>query len=199
MNNNDFELEGMREQMAALKKKLNKQEIVNDRIIRQSMNKAAGSINRTYFWIIILGIVMIPYGYWAFVMLSGLSIPFWIGSSVLMLICAGATLYNKRNLNDANLMSNNLVEVRRRIARAKKFDNDFLLFGIPAILIWLGWFFYEVYKVNNNQLDQPMFWGGCVGGIIGTAIGLAIHFKNQRQYKEIIEQLDDLTENELTE
>ena len=47
MDNNDFELENMRQQMATLKKKLDKQEIVNDHIIRQSMKKAAGSINRT--------------------------------------------------------------------------------------------------------------------------------------------------------
>ncbi|MBR5687838.1 MAG: hypothetical protein IKX36_07760 [Prevotella sp.] len=199
MNNNDFELENMREQMAALKKKLDKQEIVNDHIIRQSMTKAAGSINRTYFWVIILGILMIPYGYWVFVMLAGFSIAFWIGTSIFMLVCAGATYYNKRNLNDANLMSNNLVETRRRIARAKKFDNDWLLFGIPALLVWLAWFFYEIYKLNHDLFYQPMFWGGCVGGVIGAVIGLSIHFKNQRQYKEIIDQIDDMTENELTE
>ena len=37
-------------------------------------------------------------------------------------------------------------------------------------------------------------WGACVGAVIGTAIGLSIHFRNQRQYKEIIEQIDDVTE-----
>lgn len=194
MNNNDFEFENMREQMATLKKKLEQQEIVNDHFIRQSMKKAAGNINRTYFWVIILGLVMIPYGYWAFVMLSGLSVAFWIGTSILMLICAGATYYNKRNLNDANLMANNLVDARRRIARAKKFDNDFLFFGIPAILVWLAWFFYELYKIDNDLFNQPMSWGACVGAVIGTAIGLSIHFRNQRQYKEIIEQIDDVTE-----
>ncbi|MBR4387698.1 MAG: hypothetical protein IKT00_00740 [Prevotella sp.] len=194
MSNNDFEFENMREQMATLKKKLEQQEIVNDHIIRQSMKKAAGNINRTYIWVIALGLLMVPYGYWAFVMLSGLSVAFWIGTSILMLVCAGATYYNKRNLNDANLMTNNLVDVRRRIARAKKFDNDFLFFGIPAILIWLAWFFYELYKIDNDLFNQPMSWGACVGAVIGTAIGLSIHFKNQRQYKEIIEQIDELTE-----
>ena len=63
MNNNDFDLETMREQMAALKKKLEKQEIVNDHYIRQSMRKAVGNINRTYMWLIVLGLLMIPYGY----------------------------------------------------------------------------------------------------------------------------------------
>ena len=37
--NNDFELENMRQQMQTLKNKLNKQEIVNDRLMRRSMTK----------------------------------------------------------------------------------------------------------------------------------------------------------------
>ena len=40
----DMELEAMREQMNMLKNKLQQQEIVNDRIIRQSMKRTAFSI-----------------------------------------------------------------------------------------------------------------------------------------------------------
>jgi hypothetical protein len=191
---NDFELENMRQQMATLKKKLDKQEIVNDHIIRQSMKKAAGSINRTYLWLIVLGLLMVPYGYWVFVKELNFSIAFWIGTSIFMLACTGANYYNKRNVNDANLMSNNLVDARRRMVRAKKFENDWLFVGIPLLVMWLAWFFWEAYKINNNLFNEPISWGACVGAVIGVAIGLSIHFKNQRQYKEIIEQIDELTE-----
>jgi hypothetical protein len=186
----------MRQQMETLKKKLDQQEIVNDRFIRQSMKKTAGDINRTYIWLIILGVVMVPYGYWAFVVLSHFSIAFWIATSILMLVCAGATYYNKRNLSDANLMTNNLVDVRRRMARAKKFDADWLFFGIPAIIVWLGWFFYEVYNQNHELISNPLFWGGCVGGVIGAIIGFSIHFKTQRQYQQIIDEIEDITAGE---
>ena len=37
MNNENFDLENMRLQMETLKKKLDQQEIVNDRMIRHSM------------------------------------------------------------------------------------------------------------------------------------------------------------------
>ena len=60
--------------------------------------------------------------------------------------------------------------------------------------MWLAWFFWEAYKINNNLFNEPISWGACVGAVIGAAIGLSIHFKNQRQYKEIIEQIDELTE-----
>ena len=193
MNNNDFELENMRQQMETLKNKLNQQEIVNDRFIRHTMKSTAGDIKRTYIWLIILSVVMVPYGYWAFVVLSNFSVAFGVATSIFMLVCGGATYYNKRNLTDSNLMTNNLMEVGRRMARAKKFDADWLFFGIPCIILWLAWFFYEVYKQNHDVLTHPMFWAGCVGGIIGAIIGFSIHFKTQRQYQDIIDQIEDVT------
>ena len=193
-NMNETQFDDMRQQLTTLKNKLNQQEIVNDRLIRHSMKKTAGDINRTYIWLIVLAIVMVPYGYWAFVVLSHFSVPFWIATSILMLVCGGATYYNKRNVSDTNLMTNSLVDVRRRMARAKKFDADWLFFGIPAAILWVGWFFYEVYKQDHDLLCHPLFWGGCIGGILGAVSGLSIHFKTQRQYQDIIDQIEDLTQ-----
>ena len=99
-------------------------------------------------------------------------------------------------MNDGNLMTNNLVEVRRRMASAKKFDANWLFFGIPASILWLAWFFYEVYKQNHDLLCHPMFWAGCVGGILGAIGGLSIHFKTQRQYQDIIDQIEDITKGD---
>ena len=191
--NENFELENMRQQMETLKKKLDQQEIVNDRFIRQSMKKNADNIIRRYHILMAIGLIMIPYGYWCFVKISGFSIAFWIVTCIFMLICAGATYYNSRNVSDTNMMRNSLVDVRRKMARAKKFDADWLFFGIPAVILWLAWFFYEVYKIDNTLLEQGLFWGGCVGGVIGAVIGLKTHFKTQRQYQEIIDQIEDIT------
>ena len=196
MTNENFELENMRQQMTTLKSKLDKQEIVNDRLIRYSMKNTAGNINRRYTITMILGLLMIPYTYWVFIKLSGFSIAFWLFTCVFMLICVGATYYNSRNISDANLMTNNLLDVRRRMARAKKFDANWLYFGVPGILIFIGWFMYDVYQRNNGELNDGLFWAGVVGGIIGTIIGFSIHFKTQRQYQEIIDQIEDLTANE---
>ncbi len=189
----DTQLEEMRQQMQTLKNKLEKQEIVNDHMIRHSMKKTAGNISRRYYFIMVLCLLMIPYSYWAFVMLSGYSIAFWIFTCFVMLTCLGATYYNSRNLSDSNMMTNNLVDVRRRMARAKKFDADWLFFGIPVIIIFLGWFMYETYQLHDGDLANGLFWGGCIGGILGAIGGLSLHFKTQRQYQEIIDQIEDLT------
>ena len=173
--NENFDFENMRQQMTTLKNKLNQQEIVNDRLIRRSMKDTAGNINRRYTIVMILGLFMIPYTYWVFIKLSGFTVAFWL------------------NISDSNLMTNNLLDVRRHMARAKKFDANWLFFGIPGIIIFMGWFMYETYQTQGGGIDNPFFWGGCFGGIIGAIIGFMMHFKTQRQYQDIIDQIEDLT------
>jgi membrane associated rhomboid family serine protease len=92
------------------------------------------------------------------------------------------------------MMHRNLVDAGKKVARAKKFDADWLFFGIPSVILWFGWFVYEIYKMNNGSLDEGLFWGGVVGGIIGAIAGFRIHFKTQRQYQEIIDNIEELTE-----
>ena len=193
---NDMELESMRQQMTKLKNKLNQQEIVNDRLMRRSMRNEVNTITRRYYIIMVIALFMVPYGYWCFVKLCGLSLFFWIVTSIFMLICTGATFYNSRKISDPNLMNRNLVEARKKVASAKKFEANWLFFGIPAVVLWLGWFLYEVYQIHGGAIDNGFFWGGCIGGIIGAIWGISLNFRTQRQYQEIIDQIEDLTKGE---
>ena len=191
---NETQFEDMRQQMNTLKKKLDEQEILNDHLMRRSMRNEVNTITRRYYIIMAIGLFMVPYGYWCFVKLCGLSLFFWIATSIFMLICVGATFYTNRKISDPNLMNHNLVEARKKVASAKKFEADWLFFGIPAVVLWLGWFMYEVYQIHGGALDNGFFWGGCIGGIIGAICGLSFNFKTQRQYQDIIDQIEDLTQ-----
>ena len=149
-NMNETQFEDMRQQLNTLKKKLGEQEIVNDRLIRRSMKQEANKISRRYNIIIALCILMIPYTYVVFRMNLGLSLAFWIGTSIFMLICAGATYYNSQNVTNANMMSKNLIEVGQKMARAKKFDANWLFFGIPAVIVWLACLVWELYQQDAD-------------------------------------------------
>ena len=190
--NENFDLENMRQQMTTHKNKLNQQEIVNDRLVRRSMRNEVNTIARRYYIIMAVGLFMVPYGYWCFVKLSGLSIFFWIITSIFMLVCTGATFYTCHKINDPNLMNRNLVEARKKVASAKKFEANWLFFGIPAVVLWMSWFLYETYLIHGGAFSNGLFWGGCIGGIIGAICGLSINFKTQRQYQDIIDQIEEL-------
>lgn len=186
----DYELDEMRQQMAILKDKLEEQTIVNDRFIRRSIKHGVSTINKRYLVLGIIALVMIPYGYWAFVMLNGLSVGLWLAMCALMLIVVGFMYYNSRDLCDNNLMGGNLLEVKRKVALAKKRDANWLWFGIPMAILWASWAVYEMaQKTGESEYLVPCC---IVGVIIGALVGLKVHLKTQRCYRDIIEQIEDL-------
>ncbi|MBR1687549.1 MAG: hypothetical protein IJ710_03335 [Prevotella sp.] len=192
--NNDFELENMRQQMAMLKKKLEQQEIVNDRIIRKSMKRNVVNINRRYYAVSVLCLLMIPYGYWAFVRLNGMSVGFWAATSILMIIAFVYTLITGKHLRSKDLLNDDLLVARQKIARAMKLDHQWLKIGIPLGILWIGYFCYESFRIKELVNDGlTMCYLGIICGAVGAAVGLKIHFKTQRQYQDIIDQIEDLT------
>ncbi len=190
MNNNDFE--EMRQQMNILKEKLQKQEIVNDRVFRRSMRRNVKGINRRYTIVSVLCILMVPYSYWAFVKLTGMSIWLWLATCILMLIVFVYTQYTGRYLN-SRVYEKDLVQARIKMAKAKKLDQDWLKIGIPLIILWLAYFGYEMWKVTGGEDSIYIVVMCVVCALLGGAVGLKVHFKNQDDYTQIIEEIDDFT------
>ena len=108
--------------------------------------------------------------------------------------CIIYTYYNTKDIMRPSLMQEDLLEVRRKVARAKKLDSQWLLIGIPFIVLWISWFAYEAYKVNGMEGLMGFGIAALIGGTIGGIIGFRLHFKTQRQYQEIIDQTEELTE-----
>lgn len=190
----DTQFEEMRKQMEMLKSKLDKQEIVNEKILRKSMRKNAKNISRRYTALVVLALLMIPYAYYVFVSMMGYSIGFWIATVVFMLISCGYTVWNGKDLYNGNLMEKSLLVVRQKMALAKKRDNQWMLFGIPMLILWLAYFVYEVYQKGGAEEVHTLLMASAFGGAVGLILGLTIHFKTQREYQEIIDQIEEMTE-----
>ncbi|MBR6490161.1 MAG: hypothetical protein IKT03_06465 [Muribaculaceae bacterium] len=187
----DFELDEMRQQMAILKDKLEKQTIVDDRIIRRAIKHSASTINKRYLVISIIALAMIPYGYWAFVKLNGLSIPLWIASCVMMLMVVAFCFFNGRAMRDPHLADGNLHDTMQRVATAKRRDANWLWIGIPMVLawaVWVGWEMAQKMDAEHFKFFMPFYILCLVAGIV---MGLVVHFKTQRHYRDILEQIED--------
>jgi hypothetical protein len=188
----DYELDEMRQQMAILKNKLDNQTIVNDRLIRRAVKNSVSTINKRYLVISIIAFAMIPYGYWAFVKLNGLSIPLWIAMSVLMLAVIGFCIYNGHEMRKNDFVSDNLLDTKRKTLKAKKRDAMWPYFGIPVAIGWAAWVGWEMtQKLEGDFLKYFIPWFIiCVTA--GALIGLKVHFKTQRHFRDILEQIEDV-------
>ena len=188
----DFELDEMRQQMAILKNKLDDQTIVNDRLIRRAVKNSVSTINKRYLVISIIAFAMIPYGYWTFVKLNGLSIPLWIAMSVIMLAVIGFCIYNGREMRKNDFVSDNLLDTKRKTLKAQKRDAMWPYFGIPVAIGWAAWVGWEMtQKLEGDFLKYFIPWFIiCVTA--GALIGLKVHFKTQRHFRDILEQIEDV-------
>ena len=191
----DFELDEMRQQMAILKNKLDDQTIVNDRLIRRAVKNSVSTINKRYLVISIIAFVMIPYGYWAFVKLNGLSIPLWIAMSVLMLAVIGFCIYNGHEMRKNDFVSDNLLDTKRKTLKAQKRDAMWPYFGIPVAIGWAAWVGWEMtQKLEGDFLKYFIPWFIiCI--TVGALLGLKVHFKTQRHFRDIIEQIEDVEDD----
>lgn len=186
------ELEEMRSQIDILKNQLEKQVIVNDTHIRNSMKSKASDINRTVGATIFLGVIALIYCTWFFYS-QGLSLLFVIATSIMLATCIILTIAQKAALGKLDFSSDNIVETAKILGKIKTHYSEWHRIAIPMILIWFGWLIYEVISTLG---PSPMTIGFCcgafIGGILGGILGFRINRKVVRKASEILSQIAEL-------
>ena len=184
------ELMEMKEQLSILTKKLEKETIVNDRLMRRATKEKISKMQRRA---LIKGIFIglcIPYVI-GVCHLVGLSL--WLcGFTVLILLIALYYDYRiHRNIHSDEAMYGNLLDVRKKVLRIKQAYKDWLKFSIPILAIWLVCFWYESFQLPDIPKESILI-GTISGGIIGGILGTVQYKKMQRSADEILEQIEEM-------
>ena len=169
----ELNFDEMRNQITLLKQKLDRQEIVNDSLLREAMRGKMGAINWTKYKSYIcvaLCIIFYPVMSWAGVFSNA----FVFATCAMMLFCAYGTYYVHRPVDRMDLMTDDLATVAKVMAKFRKQYNQWLFYVTPALLIpWLSWALYEyAWKnapdgVSHWMLALPILIGAAIGGLIG--------------------------------
>ena len=179
------ELQEMREQLAALKEKLNKQEVVNDRLIRDVLSQKMKVINKNGWISGICGLFVITFGNFMFYQM-GLSTYFLIGTTVMMLFCIATTWISHSWVNSNEIANGDLLRVAKQAYRLQKEYKNWKYIALPMILAWGVWLGLEyAAEVKDTTIVLVTMSGGVVGGLIGGIIGF-------RQNKKVINKLDEM-------
>ena len=196
MENNTLishELEEMRTQLGTLKEKLEKQTIINESHIRNSMKSKMSDINKTVTGTIIAGVFALCYCTWFFYW-QDFSLAFVIATFVMLAVCLGITIAQRVILGKMDFSQGNLVETAEKLSKIKKHYQDWYKIAIPMIIVWFGWMIYEMLSIHG--MESPMAIGFCcgalIGGVIGGIIGMRINRKVARKATEILEQIAEL-------
>ena len=187
---NTIELNEMKQQISLLRRKLEKETIVNEKLIRASMRDKLKAVKRKSYILCAVVIAAIPL--WASPIFDYHS-SWFIGTSIAyMLIGVIHEIYCNQLLSTQNYITGSLVDEVRKLNRYKQLTRQWHRFGILFLCIWLLWFVYEATSAGEIHVKSILICG-LIGGIIGGAIGWTIYRKGQKAIDEVIEQIEELT------
>ena len=187
MENNDTLLE-LKEQMEELRKVIDKQNIINEKMLRKVYQTGLGSLKRqssmTYIFASIAILCSPSFLY------IGFSIWFVILTDLMMVVSIIATAICNRHLPD---MNSDMITAAQGLTEFKMFHVNWLKYGIIMILFWIGFCITEIIMNKSMEdLELPIIVGMGVGIVIGAAIGFKIYRKIIISTEELIAQIESV-------
>ncbi len=188
----DKNFEELRNQFALLKTQLDKQEIVSDRLLRETVKLRSKDIRytkNTVYGAAAFCLITYPICY----LMQMWSLAFTIATCFMMMFCVLGTYYIHRPVEQLNLMRDDLATVASTMSRFKKQYNNWLYYITPTLMIpWLAWACYEFAwqhapeGVNPWAMSLPLIIGAAIGGLIGYMY----HRKAVNAAQDIIDEIE---------
>ena len=189
MENTDNTLREMQQQMQQLREKLNKEQIINERLLQKSCRQTVDRLKFKSNLPIVFAIIAIlcSPAYLSF----GLSPWFLIFTCVLMLVSIVATILTNRHIPQ---MDKDLVTATNELTRYKKIHAEWLKYSIPALIVWLGCLIWDFLR--NQTISKVEFYGFLAGISTGLILGILLGLKIRRDQlnaaDELISQIEEL-------
>ena len=208
-NNTMMELEQMREQMQVLRNKLETQEIVNDKLVKNSIKSKMSWMKKLIYFefLTIPFIALMGYGLKEVFNLS------WFCYASIVVFCVIDAVWDYRinvaSLDLEKVEKHNLSDTLQKLVamkqmRAKAF---FIMISLSIpLFIWASIEMWQYISTITFRDDLPTnmvyagAYGGLVGGIIGFFVGIYIsihiYHKMQTTNDELIAQIEEFTNND---
>ena len=198
--NNNNELEIMRSQMASFKKQLEQQEIINSRIMSESMKKKFSWIKK----IIIGEIILIPiFLYLAFAAKYYFNLSWWsVVTFVILLLCDIWCDYdiNMRAIKDSDYSRDNLIDTIEKLVKMKQRRAKQTAIMLTATIVMSIWLLIEIgfhlIAINADTGMWLVLYGGGTGAFIGVVAAWWIYRKMQKTNDEMIKQIEEISKEQ---
>ena len=184
----------MRAQVALLKEKLDKEQMVSERMMRTVIKKEMGSFSRDRMLLILLAAAVMPFMLWMLICHDRISVALAAAMELYMIAAVAYTFYSHRGLDSATMGSEKLVTVGRRLVRVTRLNALWLRVSIPVLCVIVAWMFIEfgILEMPPNSFAV----GGITGFCVGLCFGIIMYRKKKRALNELIQQIEELTDGQ---
>lgn len=183
MTQADTELDEMRSQMHELKNIINRQERVNERLMRKVMAGNSAWIRKFNSFQIFILLPFIYLSFLPFIHFQHLSWTFYWATMAMCTISVVYDVYLNR-LKNNDYFSKPLLELAEILEKRRRLRRRQMCVGLPTATLWLAWYAAES--------DNFAWIGAIIGGIIGGCIGVAITTRAQRTDADAIKDIHEM-------
>ena len=184
------ELLEMKEQLLLLTRKLEKETIVNERLIRRSMKEKADKLTRQLIAESLVAFIMVPFFILVLSAISKVSMFFCIFSAGFFAL---GVLYMYMRFRPGKFIEGNLIEARKDTLNFKKQSIWWTYcIGIPFLIVFVTCFVYDKMQYYQGEILYIVFISGGIGFLIGGCIGIYTFTRMLRTADDILKQIEEL-------
>ena len=188
-NNNLQELEELRKQVAEFKDRMEKQEIVSERLLKQAMSSHVSWFKKLNVWVDVICLCLMPLVA-LFLREIGCS---WAPFIVLLIILIGELIFNiwnTRSISSQHLISDDVLTSRQRLIRFKQREKWQTVIEVPMLILWVVWVYFDgTCHTSQNHIERAIMF--IIAFVIGLTIGFYIYSREMRSLNKAINEIDE--------
>ena len=195
-NNNLQELEELRSQVAEFKNRVEQQEIVSRRLLREAMKGHVSWIKQMSIWGSVGELVILPLLVYALRSIVGVS---WLPIIAIGLVIVGEAVFNFWNVSsirDKHLAVDDVLSVQQRLITFKRREKLYTYGILPFIFLWVVWLLFDVYYGTDIPLfpssDRLLFYFVVIA--ITLAVISYVFYREMRSLNKAIKDIDEFRE-----
>ena len=191
-NNNLQELEQMRSQVAEFKNRLEQQEIVSERLLKQAMSGHVSWIKKMSVWGGVVDLALVPLVVYLLRSIVGVSWLPIIAVCIGMVFEAFFNFWNVSTIRDMHLAANDVINTQKRLRTYKRREKLYFYIIIPFLLLWLVWLLFDVYRGKDipfPSTDRLIFDFTAIA--ILFAICFYVFYREMRSLNKAVKEIDE--------
>ena len=189
------ELEELRSQVAEFKNRVEQQEIVSRRLLKEAMKGHVSWIKQMSIWCSVGELVILPFLVYALRSIVGVS---WLPIIVIGLVIVGEAVFNFWNVStnrEKHLAVDDVLSAQQRLITFKRREKVYTYGILPFIFLWVVWLLFDVYHGTDIPFpssDRLLVDFVVIG--ITLAVLSYVFYREMRSLNKAIKDIDEFRE-----
>ena len=191
-NNNLQELEELRSQVAEFKNRMEQQEIVSRRLLKEAMKGHVSWVKQMSIWGSVGELVILPLLVYVLRCIVGVS---WLPIIAVGLVIAGEAVFNFWNVStirDKHLAVDDVLSAQQRLITFKRREKLYLFGMFPFIFLCVVWLLLDVYY--GTDIPFPSSDRLIVNFVLIAIVLAASSYLSYREMRSLNKAIKDIDE-----